>query len=79
MGRLNDNCAVLGFIGLWKGNTWRDAVLRLSQNCTIMWLPEISVKPEEPVDYVKCPFTSTLPFPRSEIAATIHCMIIAYW
>jgi hypothetical protein len=59
-----------------------------------MWLPEISAKPEEPVDYAKCPFSSSLlppqrdqpgfthparkGDPRSEIAATIQCLMSAY-
>jgi hypothetical protein len=81
----------LGFHNL---NAWRVAVPRLSQNSKKKWLPEISAKPEEPVDYAKRPFTSTLlpsqrdqpgftrpahkSDPRSEIAATIQCLMSAY-
>jgi hypothetical protein len=43
-----------------------------------MWLPEISAKPEEPVDFAKLPASSTIPFPQSEIAATMHCLMSAY-
>jgi len=43
-----------------------------------MWLPEISAKAEEPVDYAKYPLSSTLPFPQSKIAATIQCLMSAY-
>jgi len=67
---------------------------RLSQNCTIMWLLEISAKAEEPVGFAKCSYYSTIlpprwdqpvfnrparkSDPRSEIAATIQCLMSAY-
>ena len=51
--------------------------------CMTPWLApwaivEISALPEEPVDFAKCPFASTIQFPRSEIAATIQWLMSAY-
>jgi len=51
---------------------------RVSQNRQQMWPPEISATPEEPVDNAKLPLVSTIPFPRSEIAATLVCLGRAY-
>ena len=77
--RVENRCAVLGFIGLrFKVGKLEgggpEAVSKLPKNVDdgdFAWL-------EDPVDFIKCAYGSMIPFPRSEIAATIQCLMSAY-
>jgi len=78
--RLNDRNAVLGFIGfivfigLYLEGRCPEAVSKLPENVAMVILAKLG----ESVDFAKYPFASTIHFPRSEIAATIQCLISAY-
>ena len=57
---------------------WGEAVSKLPKNVADGDIPQCIAWGKEPVDFAKCPISSTLQFPRSEIAATMQCLMCAY-